>query len=351
MTVSQQEPIAAYGSLTQNAQGGPDQSAGTIREAEWQVLPRWLRRWFDTQAGGTQAIKGSKDERVDWLRCIPFLGMHLAVAGVFWTGYSTIAVGVAVLLYIARMFAITGFYHRYFSHRTFKTSRWFQTLMAWLACSSAQRDPMWWASQHAHHHAHADEPEDAHSPRIRGFLRSHIGWFMTPGGFLTRRHYVSDWERFPELRFLNRFDWAPAAALALLLFAAGWVLEQTAPALGTSGPQMLVWGFFVSTIGLHHATFTVNSLAHRWGSRRYATSDDSRNNWFLALLTLGEGWHNNHHHYPGAARQGFFWWELDLTYYGLLLLSKLGLIWDLRPVPAGALVRNRLDSTAIAGAK
>jgi stearoyl-CoA desaturase (delta-9 desaturase) len=139
--------------------------------------------------------------------------------------------------------------------------------------------------------------------------------------------------------------------LAAALYSLGTFLEQAMPALGTSGPQMLVWGFFISTITLYHGTFTVNSLAHRWGSRRYATSDDSRNNLLLALVTLGEGWHNNHHHYPGAARQGFFWWEIDLTYYGLLLLSKLGLIWDLRAVPEGTLARNRIEAAAIAGAK
>ena len=307
-------------------------------------LTNSVRRWFDTQAGGRSRQGRIADEDIDWVRCAPFLFMHIACLGVIWVGWSPTAVWTAVALYVTRMFVITAFYHRYFAHRTFKTSRWMQGVMAFAGCCSVQRDPVWWASHHAHHHAHADEPEDPHSPRLLGFLRSHIGWFMTPSGFLTREEYVRDWKRFPELRFLNRFDWIPALALALGLYGLGSMLESYAPSLGTNGPQLLVWGFFVSTIVLHHATFTVNSLAHRWGRRRFATRDDSRNNLLLALLTLGEGWHNNHHHYPGSTRQGFYWWEIDLTYYGLLAMSGLGLIWDLRPVPESALHRDRVDA-------
>ena len=309
------------------------------------TAPAWLLRWVDNYADETSAVEPQAAGRVDWLRCLPFIGMHLACLAVFWTGASFVAVGTAVGLYVVRMFAITGFYHRYFSHRSFKTSRWFQGLMAWIGCCSVQRDPMWWASHHAHHHAHSDDPSDPHSPSQRGFLRSHIGWFMTREAFPTRDGYVRDWARYPELLFLNRFDWAPPLLLALGLFGAGEALAAFAPSLGTNGWQMLVWGFFVSTIALHHATFTVNSLAHTWGSRRYATADHSRNNWLIAILTLGEGWHNNHHHYPGSTRQGFYWWEVDLTYYALLLFQRLGLVWNLRPVPAEVLVRNRVDLT------
>lgn len=304
-------------------------------------IPRWLVRWFDNHAA-TAPEAAPDRERIDWLRCIPFVGLHLACLAVLWVGWSQIALWTAAALYALRMFAVTGFYHRYFSHRSFKTSRWLQAAMALLGASSAQRDPIWWASHHFHHHAHSDDPDDPHSPSQRGFWMSHVGWFMTRDGFLTREGYVRDWLTFPELRFLNRFDLVPPAILGAAVFFLGEALAARAPELGTNGPQMLTWGFFVSTVVLYHATFTINSLAHGFGSKRFATSDDSRNNWWLALLTFGEGWHNNHHHYPGSVRQGFYWWEIDLTYYGLWLLERLGLVWDLREAPESALASRRL---------
>jgi len=126
---------------------------------------------------------------------------------------------------------------------------------------------------------------------------------------------------------------------AAAIFFIGVLLKHTHPELGTSGWQMLVWGFFISTVVLFHATVTINSLAHRYGRRRYETNDDSRNNVWLALLTFGEGWHNNHHFYPGSARQGFRAREIDITWYGLRLLAACGLIWDLKSVPAWVLAR------------
>lgn len=300
--------------------------------------PGWFLRWFDNHAADAVAESGDLD-RIDWARCIPFIVLHLACFTVFWTGWSWAALSVAAAMYLVRMFAITGFYHRYFSHRSFKTSRWMQALMAFIGCTAVQRDPIWWASHHAHHHANSDDLADPHSPGHKGFWKSHVGWFLTVEGFQTRWRYVAGWNRFPELRFLNRFDVLPPILLALSLFAVGAVLESV-PQANTNRWQMLVWGFFVSTIALYHGTFTVNSMAHGFGSRRYATKDDSRNNLWIALITLGEGWHNNHHHYPGSIRQGFYWWEVDLTYYGLLLLEKLGLIWELREVPREVRERN-----------
>jgi stearoyl-CoA desaturase (delta-9 desaturase) len=301
--------------------------------------PGWLLRWFDNHAEDAKADAVDPD-RIDWARCVPFIALHVACLGVFWTGWSVTSISVALGLYVMRMFVITGFYHRYFSHRSFKTSRWLQGLMAFVGCTSVQRDPIWWASHHAHHHANSDDTEDPHSPRQKGFWKSHVGWFLTVEGFQTRWQYAKDWQRFPELRFLNRFDVVPPILLALGLFTGGAMLERWAPNFETNGWQLLVWGFFVSTIALYHGTFTVNSMAHGFGSRRYATKDDSRNNFWIALLTLGEGWHNNHHHYPGASRQGFYWWEIDPTYYGLLVLEKLGLIWDIRTVPVEVRERN-----------
>lgn len=295
-----------------------------------------LRRWFDTSAATPATGDG---QRIDWLRALPFVAIHLACLTVFWVGVSWFAVMVAVALYAVRMFAITGFYHRYFSHRSFRTSRPVQFLFAVIGAASVQRGPLWWAAHHRNHHRYADTEADPHSPRIRGFWRSHMGWFLTDDGFRTDWSRVADLARYPELRWLDRFDILVPLLLAVALYITGALLERHAPGLGTSGGQLLVWGFFISTVVLFHATVTINSLAHRFGKRRYDTGDDSRNNFWLALLTFGEGWHNNHHFYPGTARQGFFWWEIDLTWYGLRLLAALGLVRDLRPVPAWVLAK------------
>ncbi|MBN8716368.1 MAG: acyl-CoA desaturase [Xanthomonadales bacterium] len=291
-----------------------------------------LRQWFDSGA----VAQGADPDRIDWLRVLPFILLHLGCLGVIWVGVSPVAVAVAALLYVVRMFAITGFYHRYFSHRAFRTSRAVQFVFALMGASCVQRGPLWWAAHHRHHHRHADTAQDPHSPR-HGFWRSHMGWFLTRGAFATDLSRVPDLARYPELRWLDRFDVAVPLALAGGLFGLGALLQFLWPDLGTSGPQLLVWGFFISTVVLFHATVTINSLAHRFGSRRFPTRDDSRNNLWLALLTFGEGWHNNHHFYASSARQGFRWWEIDLTWYGLRLLAALGLVRDLKPVPAWVL--------------
>jgi len=287
--------------------------------------------WFD---GRARAAAGGDARRIDWLRQIPFIAIHAGCLAVPWVGVSVTAVTAAVGLYALRMFAITGFYHRYFSHGAFRAGRAVQFVFAALGASAAQRGPLWWASHHRHHHVHADEPEDSHSALRHGFAWSHLGWFMARGNFAARERLVRSLARYPELRFLDRWDALAPLLLLLLLWAGGALAARFAPGLATSGAQLAVWGFCVSTVALYHATFSINSLAHRFGSRRYATPDASRNNFWLALLTFGEGWHNNHHRYPVSARQGFFWWELDLTYYGLRLLAALGLIHGLNPVPA-----------------
>ena len=291
-----------------------------------------IARWFDSSRGAADGVAG---DGIDWLRVVPFIGMHLACLGVYWVGFSWFALWTAVALYALRMFAITGFYHRYFSHRAFRTSRPLQFVFAVLGATSVQRGPLWWAAHHRSHHRHADTELDPHSPVRHGFLWSHMGWFLAQRAFRTDHALVPDLARYPELRWLDRFDVLMPVLLAIALFLGGAWLEAHAPGLQTSGPQLLVWGFFISTVMLFHATVTINSLAHRFGRRRYATRDHSRNNWLLALITFGEGWHNNHHHYPGAARQGFYWWELDLTWYLLRAMSVAGLVWDLKQVPAG----------------
>lgn len=293
-------------------------------------LCRSVAAWFDADAA---APEGADAKRIDLARQLPFLAIHAGCAAIFWVGISATAVAAAAALYALRMFAVTAFYHRYFSHNAFRTSRVAQFAFALLGASSAQRGPLWWASHHRHHHVHADEPEDHHSALRHGLLWSHVGWFMADGNYAARRELVPSFARFPELRFLDRWDALVPAALCVALYAAGAWAERHAPALATTGAQLVVWGFCISTVALYHATFSINSLAHRYGRRRYATRDASRNNLWLALLTFGEGWHNNHHHYPVSARQGFYWWEVDITYYGLRLLERCGVIWDLRPVP------------------
>ena len=278
-------------------------------------------------------IVRARGDRFEFRRAVPFILLHLGCLGVTWVGWSPVAVGVAVALYLLRIFAVTAFYHRYFSHRTFRTSRAWQFLFALLGNMAIQRGPLWWASVHRHHHRHSDQEEDVHSPGLMGFAWAHIGWMTSSRNFPTNYDLVRDLARYPELRFLNRFDLVVPALFGMALYGLGAVLEALAPSLGTSGWQMIVWGFFISTMVLLHATLLVNSLAHTFGRRRFETTDDSRNSLLLALITLGEGWHNNHHRYMGSARQGFYWWEIDITYYALKLLSWTGLIWDLRGVP------------------
>lgn len=297
-------------------------------------------RWFDSGAAPDE-IRDDEPQRVDWMRCVPFAAVHLACLGVLWVGVSWVALAVAVALYLVRMFAITGFYHRYFSHRTFKTSRLAQFVFAAMGNSTAQRGPLWWASHHRLHHRRSDRPEDVHSPRRHGFLWSHLGWITSRPNFRTHLKVVQDLARFPELRFLDRFDVLMPTLLGFATYFLGVALKHWAPGLHTTGPQMLVWGFFVSTVVLMHGTFTINSLAHVLGTQRYDTDDSSGNSFVLSLLTLGEGWHNNHHHYPAATRQGFYWWEIDITFYVLLALARLRVIWDMHGVPASVLADQR----------
>lgn len=296
-----------------------------------------IMQWFDADFGNTD-VAGirAKPDKIEFIRVLPFVLLHIGCLGVLWCGGSWTAVAVAALLYLVRMFAITGFYHRYFSHRTFHTSRLAQFFFAVLGATAVQRGPLWWSYQHRHHHRHSDEDEDVHSPTIRGFWWSHVGWITSGRNFPTDYAYVRDLEKYPELVFLNRFDWLVPALFALALFAIGHLLRLYLPSLGVTSWQLLVWGFFISTTVLFHATSSINSLAHLLGRRRYATADNSRNSFILALITLGEGWHNNHHRYMSAVRQGFYWWEIDISYYVLKGLSWTGLIWDLKPVPLSA---------------
>jgi len=267
-------------------------------------------------------------------RSIPFILLHLACLLVLWVGVSWEAVAVCAGAYLIRMFGITAGYHRYFSHRSFKTSRIFQFLLALLGATAGQRGPLWWAAWHRVHHRHSDREEDVHSPRQRGFWLAHVGWIFERIHIQADRRQVRDFDKFRELDLLDRYHvLAPIAFSALVLLVA-LGLRASYPHSGISIVQVFVWGFFVSTVLLYHGTFAVNSWGHLIGSPRFNTGDDSLNSPILALITLGEGWHNNHHRYPGSERQGFYWWEIDLSHYLLKFLSWLGLVWDLRRPPA-----------------
>ena len=257
---------------------------------------------------------------------IPFVLAHLACLGAIWSGVTTEAVVLGISLYWIRMFSITAGFHRYFSHRSFKTSRAGQFVLAFLSQTSAQRGVLWWASKHRHHHKHSDTELDVHSPRQRGFLYSHVGWIFTAEHEETDYDSIPDLTKYPELVWLNKHPYLPAAMLAVACFLiARW-------------PGLFV-GFFWSTTVLYHGTFFINSLAHVHGKQRYVTGDDSRNNWWLAIITMGEGWHNNHHAYQRSTRQGFRWYEFDPTFYILKALSWVRIVWDLGAPPADV-VRN-----------
>jgi stearoyl-CoA desaturase (Delta-9 desaturase) len=275
-------------------------------------------------------------ERMEWRKLFPFAVLHLGCLGVLWTGWSPVAVIACAVFYVGRMFLITGIYHRYFCHKAYRTGRAFQFLFALLGLLCVQRGALWWASVHRHHHAHSDDETDVHSPRHKGFWWAHIGWMTSSRNFPTDYSLIPDLAKFPELVFLNRFDLIGPLLVALLTYALGALLAILRPSLQTSGPQMLVWGGFISTVLLFHGTCCINSMAHVWGKPRYDTGDDSRNSFLLALITLGEGWHNNHHRYQSSARQGFYWWEIDPTYYVLRLMASLGIIRDLKRVPESA---------------
>ena len=284
--------------------------------------------------------------KVSWTPgSLAFVGVHITALAALYVGWSPAAIVVAVAVYWARMFAITAGYHRYFAHASFRTSRGFQFVLAWLGASSAQKGPLWWAGHHRNHHLYSDTEKDIHSPARGGFWWSHIGWILSDRYDAIEWNSIKEFARYPELRFIDAKAWLPPAALAAGMWALGALLESRAPSLRTNGMQMAVWGFSISTVVLYHATFSINSLAHVWGDRRFETADDSRNNLWLALLTMGEGWHNNHHRVQYSARQGFFWWEVDMTHYVLAALSRLGVVWDLRAPPRAVLAEAGGSST------
>ena len=289
----------------------------------------------DTSSNSEPPINRDSSTDIVYPSTIPFLIVHLACFAAIWTGVTAEAVGLAIGLYWLRIFAIGAGYHRYFSHRAYETSRVFQFILAAFAQSTSQKSVLWWAANHRDHHLHSDTELDVHSPRHTGFIYSHVGWIFSRGQEMMNFNRIADFAKFPELMWLHRYEQAPSFALAVICFAiAGW-------------PGLIV-GFFWSTVAVYHGTFSINSLAHLVGKRRYITGDDSRNNWLLAIITMGEGWHNNHHAFQSSARQGFRWWEYDPTFYLLTLLERLGLVWNLkRPTAEVMQNQHRLGSRVI----
>ena len=263
-----------------------------------------------------ERYKRGADERVRWIKSIPFILMHLMPFGILWTGFGWTEAVLCGALYLVRMFFITAGFHRYFAHRAFKTGRLMQFVFAFGGGAAAQKGVLWWAGHHRHHHKHSDLPSDIHSPK-RGFWWSHMGWIVCEKYEVTPSQQIKDFSKYPELVWLDRWHLVPPVVLALACYFIG-------------GASALFGGFFLSTALVYHGTFVINSVTHVFGRRRYATTDTSKNSLLLALITLGEGWHNNHHYYQSTANQGFFWWEIDISYYVLKLMSWTGLVWDLR---------------------
>ena len=255
---------------------------------------------------------------------------HLACLLAFYTGVSGVALAVAVGMYVVRGMGVTAGFHRLLAHRSFKTNRVMQFILALAGSMAVQGGPLWWVAHHRAHHAETDTEEDVHSPVTHGMWVAHMGWMMSDEAFNENGANSRDLHKFPEIKMLQRhYVWIIVLQIVGLFGLGSW-LAAAYPSLGTSGLQMVVWGFFISTVFTWHVTFMVNSVCHRWGARPYDTGDASTNNVFIGVLAFGEGWHNNHHFYPNSARHGLRWWQADVTYILIKVLSWVGLARDLK---------------------
>ncbi len=272
--------------------------------------------------------------KIRWTQA--FVLIHFVALAAFFVDFRWYYPLVALGSYYFRMFWVTAGYHRYFSHRAYKTSRWFQFVIAFMAMTSAQKGVLWWAAHHRDHHKHSDMPQDLHSPILSGLFWSHVGWILTDAHLETKWDRIKDFAKYPELRWLSKYWLLPPI---LYVAALGFI----------GGLPLVIWGGIIGTILLWHGSFSINSLAHLFGKKRYDTTDESKNHWLLAIITCGEGWHNNHHHYQSTANQGWFWWEVDFTYYGLKVFSWLRLVWDLRTPPAH--IRDSFGGKVVAPAR
>jgi stearoyl-CoA desaturase (delta-9 desaturase) len=267
---------------------------------------------------------------------MPLVLVHLGCGLVVLVGWSSVAIAAFLITSTLQIFGITVGYHRLLAHHSFKTSPPFQFMLALFGVLAGQNGPLWWVGHHRHHHRHSDRDQDVHSPR-RGFFWSHMGWLFSPRCVPVRHELVRDLARRPELQLLQRYYYICNLGYALMMYAVGETWCYFNPVSAVSGVQLVIWGSMISTVFVYHSIWSANSFCHRYGTRRFATPDQSRNNILVSLVTFGDGWHHNHHFCPYSARHGFRWWEIDLNFAILRLLACVGIVWDLKLPPAGVL--------------
>ena len=272
----------------------------------------------------------SREARMGLTYFLVMLYFHIGAVFVFQVGFSWAAFSIFFLSYIMKGLGVTMGYHRYFAHRAFKATRWFQFLMGFFGTQAIQGGVLWWASHHRGHHQHSDQEDDLHSPITHSTFHSHLGWMWSRDCFKPTKHKLLDFARFPEIKFLNKYYPLLIILQGFFFYFLGEFLAYAYPSLGTTGSQVFVWGYLLATVCMWHITFSINSVCHLFGKKRYKSNDESRNNWLFGILAFGEGWHNNHHKYGWSARNGFYWWEWDPTWYALKILEKLGIVWDLK---------------------
>ncbi len=282
--------------------------------------------------------------KINWVYAVPIFSVHLLALAAFvpylfsWTGLIVMILGVHVFGQ-----GINLCYHRQLTHRSFRTPKWLEHFFVWIAICCLQDTPGRWVATHRKHHLESDEQPDPHSPLV-SFLWSHIGWLLIPD---RESRSISSYERYardvlqdPFYMWLEKkpiIIFVAYVVHAILFFAAGFAIGyftagENAAATGLQfGLSLFVWGVLVRTVVVWHITWSVNSLTHLFGYRNYETPEHSTNNWLVALLTVGEGWHNNHHHDQASASNQHRWWELDVTYYEIQLLKWIGLAKDVVP--------------------
>ena len=252
-----------------------------------------------------------------------FWSIQASALLVFFVPFSWALVGLWAASHFIRAIGLTLAFHRYFAHRSFQMNRVARFVWAFIGTAAMQKGPLWWAGHHVNHHRYADRDGDPHSPAISGFYYAHIGWFLNDTKYdrlPPTNPVVRDFSKAPEIAWLEQCFWAPPLMFAVALFLIG-------------GWPYFIWGFATPTMTLAHATFAINTVNHLWGSRRFETHDDSRNNAVTAFFSAGEGWHNNHHRYQRAARNGFYWWEVDITWYVIRAMAAVSLAWNIQEVP------------------
>ncbi|MDR1989155.1 MAG: acyl-CoA desaturase [Acidobacteriaceae bacterium] len=242
---------------------------------------------------------------------------------VFFVPFTWPLVALWAVSHFLRAMGLTLSFHRYYAHRSFQMNRVARFIWTFIGVAAMQKGPLWWAGHHVNHHRFADREGDPHSPMVSGVYYAHIGWFLNDAKhdrIEATNPVIRDFSKVPEIAFLDRYFFLPPLMLAVTMFAIG-------------GWPWLVWGFCLPTMTLAHSTFAINTVNHMFGSRRFDTIDESRNNPITAIFAVGEGWHNNHHRYQRSARNGFYWWEFDPTWYAIRTMQAVGLAWNVQPVP------------------